>query len=80
MRIEPVQITDNYDEAYLNMMDSGAGGVGVWAMLFLRPTYLLRRGNCIFFITFQSAAWADEWFEQNEGYEVLWSFEPGEDE
>lgn len=80
MTVEPTQITDNYGEAYLNMMNSGGGGIGVQTMLYDQPTYLLKRGHHIFFITFQNIGWANEWFRQNEGYEILWSFEPEEKE
>lgn len=79
MTIEPDQITDDYGKAHLNMMDSGAGGVGVECYLFSRPTYLLLKDNYIYFITFQSQAWADEWFEAHPTTKIVWSFEPEEE-
>lgn len=77
MTVVPQQIVSEHnDGAYLNMLVTNDGGVGVWRGLHLQPVYLLAMGNVIHFITFDNLKWAQEWLEQHEEYTVLWKFEP----
>ena len=81
MTVDPTQIRDEYTNAYMNMMNTNGGGICVWTSLFAQPTYLLKQDARIYFATFSSQVWAEEWLEEyGESYEVLWSFEPEESE
>lgn len=63
-------------------INAGGGGIGVWLGLHSQPTYLLAHKtekNIAAFVTFASVAWAEEWFEQNPEYGIVWKFEPGQE-
>lgn len=73
------QLNSEYDGAYMNALNAGGGGVGVWLGARRQPTYLLRHKNdknIVAFATFASVVWADEWLARHLEYEVVWKFEP----
>ena len=57
---------------YLNMMQAGYGGIGVWCSTYLCPTYLLQKDTMVYLIQFEGEDWAKEWMDEySERYDKI---------
>ena len=50
--------------SFLNVID-GDGWIGVTAYAYARPTLLIRDGNHVTLMQFDSEGWMREWLEEN---------------
>ena len=59
------QLKVNYGgNAYLNVIQAGYGGIGVWCSTYC-PTYLLQEGSMVYFVQFEDEEYAKEWVDEH---------------